>query len=115
MQIGVMEIAMIVQAILYLGALLFGFAITWGKIKRITEDHERRIKSQEDKLTQPNGSTAYVTPNDCKEHRKERDKEITNIKQYLNEHRHKMDSLMADMSAVKAKLKVNKRATNGQS
>lgn len=113
MVIGVMESMMIIQAVLYLGALLFGFAITWGKIKRIAEDHERRIQSQENRLVQSNGSTAYVTPGDCKEHRAGRDKEITNIKQYISEHGQKLDYLVQDISAVKTKLNLNKRASNG--
>ncbi len=113
MTLGAMESVMIIQAVLHLGALLFGFAITWGKIKRITEDHERRIQSQENRLVRPNGSTAYVTPQDCKEHRAERDKEITNIRQHVSEHGKKLDCLVRDVSAIKARLNLNRRATNG--
>lgn len=113
MVLGVMEVVMLVQAVLYLGALLVGFAITWGKIKRITEDHERRIQSQENRLVQSNGSTAYITPGDCKEYRTERDKKIFSIEQVLTEHGKKIDGLIQDISGVKAKLSLNKRSSNG--
>ena len=112
MQVGFSEGLMIIQAVLYIGGLLFGFAITWGKIKRITEDHERRIKSQEDKLTQQNGTPSYITPKVCEDNRKERDKEINHIKEYITDQRQKMDDLIKDVSAIKSKLKVNRRAEN---
>ena len=117
MELGVMELVMILQAFLYFCALVVGFAVMWGKIRQIAEDHERRIAAQENRLVQSDGSTAYVTPDQCKEHRDDcrghqntRDRQIKALQDSIQEVQSKVGKMGNDISAIKTRIQVN---TNG--